>query len=119
MHRPDFMATGPHVVIEEKVNFAEPIPLKQGDDEEDVVGALDPDNKPYRYYESSKVLGKLYRAIDERKFFDDLQEQSRLFDTDDRSGKATMRGVLDYVRTQTSLIEWEHHRKWARDIKDV
>jgi hypothetical protein len=58
------MAPGPHVTIikKEEIAFAEESLLgEEADDDDDVQG--------YRYYESDKINGKLYRAIDEREVF--------------------------------------------------
>jgi len=81
--RPDFMATGPNIKIEKK----EGLLLEQSDiraehnDEEDFT--------PYRYYESTKILGKLYRAIDEHDIFSDLHKY--------RMVSSKGKGLLDLV----------------------
>ena len=70
------------------------------------------------YYESQKVLGKLYRGIDEYKFFEAIQAQSR--STSFNSGKthSLADAVWNYVRDKTILIQWQHYTDWAHDIKD-
>ena len=112
------MATGPRVTVEKDIKFDTADPLRD-DDEEDIVSALDPDGKGYRYYESKKVLGKLYRAIDERSFFAELQEQSERLTRTGPSGKTTMKRLWDYVQRATDLIQWDHHEEDAKDIKDM
>ncbi|KAI9768710.1 MAG: hypothetical protein M1840_004705 [Geoglossum simile] len=116
--RPDFMATGPRVKIEKDINLDATDPSRD-DDEEDVVSALDPDGKGYRYYESKKVLGKLYRAIDERSFFAELQEQSKMLGRADQSGKTTMERLWDYVQKEIRPMQWRHLEESARDIKEM
>ena len=70
-----------------------------------------------RYYESHKVLGQLYRAIDEHAFFEEIQRQSRSARTLHGSNLAEQ--VWDYVRGKTALIQYEHFVPFARDIKDA
>jgi hypothetical protein len=118
MCRPDFMATGPRVTIEKDINLDATDPLRD-DDEEDVVSALDPDGKGYRYYESKKVLGKLYRAIDERSFLAELQEQSKRLGRADQSGKTTMERLWDHVQREIYPMQWRYLEESARDIKDM
>lgn len=71
-----------------------------------------------RYYESQKILGKLYRAIDEQKFFEQIQSQSRI----PRGALGGVRSHLDavwsYVQEKTALIQWQHFTEWAKDIKE-
>ncbi|KAH0536953.1 hypothetical protein FGG08_006218 [Glutinoglossum americanum] len=118
MCRPDFMATGPRVKIDKDIQLDD-IELAAGDGEEDIISDLDPDGKGYRYYESKKVLGKLYRAIDERAFLAELQEQSERLSDTGASRKAIMQRLWDYVQRVTDLIQWRHHQDRARDIKDI
>ncbi len=53
--RPDFEAPGPHVRIEKHkgLSFDTPVDRERDDEDEDFSA--------YRYYESEKILGKLYR----------------------------------------------------------
>lgn len=117
MIRPDFMANGPRVIIEKKrVVFAED---DEDDlDDEDAVGALDPDFKVFRYYESERVLGQLYRAIDEKKIFEEMQHQM----TETKShlgGLPLMDQVWAYVLRETALIQWEDYKPLARSIRET
>ncbi|KAK7543480.1 RNA-directed RNA polymerase [Phyllosticta citricarpa] len=119
MIRPDFMAPGPRVFIEKKgIVF-------QNDDDDDVVGedddedpieALDPDYKSYRYYESEHVLGQLYRAIDEKKVFQELQSVGR---RSLRDSSALMEKVWAHVRTEAQLVQWTHYKDLAREIRET
>lgn len=110
--RPDFEAPGPHVLIE-KVEGTSLVdadafdPQEQGDDDDDLPR--------YRYYESTKVLGKLYRAIDERQIFADIQR--REFGVTSQS--TVINAVWDWVQRECKLIQWEHKRDWAVDIRDM
>ncbi|KAI9780131.1 MAG: hypothetical protein M1839_006968 [Geoglossum umbratile] len=118
MCRPDFMATGPRVTIEKDIQL-DNADLLRDDDEEDIISTLDPDGKGYRYYESQKVLGKLYRAIDERSFFAELQEQSKRLGETGPSEGTIMKRLWSYVERVTRLIQWRHHEENARDIKEM
>jgi hypothetical protein len=112
------MATGPRVKIDQGITL-DNAELLIDDDEEDAIGDLDPDGKGYRYYESKKVLGRLYRAIDERSFFAELQEHSQRLSQTNASRKTPMKRLWDYVQRATDLIQWRHHEERARDIKDT
>ncbi|PQE18699.1 hypothetical protein CJF30_00009697 [Rutstroemia sp. NJR-2017a BBW] len=88
--RPDFMAPGPHVKISKLgaggVQLGELLaPTEPTDD-------LDDDVSNIKYYESPKILGKLYRAIDERQVFADIKLLS--LNTDDSN---VMQHVWEFV----------------------
>ncbi|KAK8226196.1 RNA-directed RNA polymerase [Phyllosticta capitalensis] len=119
MIRPDFMAPGPRVFIEKKgIVFPdnEDGELAEDDDDEDPIEALDPDYKTYRYYESERVLGQLYRAIDEKKIFQELQMAGR---RGVRGNGALMERVWAHVRTETQLIQWAQYQDLAKEIRDT
>lgn len=74
-----------------------------------------------RYYESSKVLGKLYRAIDEHKIFLEIQRPvappssthsfSAKKTTDARSA---LELVWEYIHSKTSLVTgWSNYKTFA------
>ncbi|KAL2060352.1 hypothetical protein VTL71DRAFT_9747 [Oculimacula yallundae] len=110
--RPDFEAPGPHVVIEKKGGLS----LEEIDnpDPDDVVDQ-DDDFSSYRYYESEKVLGKLYRAIDEREVFEHIKNRS--LNPDISSESTVIDAVWDHVRTKCAGFQYSHHLEWARDIR--
>ncbi|KAL0260085.1 hypothetical protein SLS55_005830 [Diplodia seriata] len=117
MIRPDFMASGPRVIVEKRgAVFQED---EEDDlDEDDAVGALDPDYKTFRYYESERVLGQLYRSIDEKKIFQEMQRHA----TGTKShlgGMNLMDQVWAYVQRETALIQWEEYKPLARNIKET
>ena len=70
------MAPSPRVTVEEG-NWAleEESSRSLIKEDEDPVSALDPDAQSYGYYESKKVVGKLYQAIDEKNFLAELQRR--------------------------------------------
>jgi hypothetical protein len=69
------------------------------------------------YYRSEKVLGKLYRAIDERKFFNQMKNDFR--DAQDRSsGKSLLKKLEEYVDRETRGIQWQHHVTFAEELRE-
>ena len=116
--KPDFQAPGPRVLINNTVNLEEGQNPEDMEPQYDVEELDDISQPPTRYYPSQKVLGQLYRAIDEQKFFEEIQTQPR------SSGQSStiQRSLLDqawrYVEEKTSLIQWQHLVDFARDIKE-
>jgi hypothetical protein len=112
--RPDFQAPGPRVLVEDQINVQE----ESDDDPDDKDDNEEASMPQLRYYESQKVLGKLYRAIDEYKIFQQIQGQSRPLKDSVKSGKDAIEKVWDYVQNVTALIEYRHHVKFASLVKD-
>lgn len=104
--------------MEKSINFEEADLLTPPDEDNefDEVASYGPPK--LRYYESQKVLGKLYRAIDEHKFFEAIQEQSRVPSLKTGKTHSLADAVWNYVRDKTALIQWQHYLAWARDVKD-
>ncbi|KAF4305332.1 RNA-dependent RNA polymerase eukaryotic-type [Botryosphaeria dothidea] len=118
MIRPDFMASGPRVIVEKKGAVFQDDDEDDLLDEDDAVGALDPDYKTFRYYESERVLGQLYRAIDEKKIFQEMQRYA----TETKSalgGLNLMEQVWAYVLRETALIQWDDYQPLARNIREI
>lgn len=118
MIRPDFMANGPRVIVEKKGAVFQDEDEDDLLDDDDAVGALDPDFKTFRYYESERVLGQLYRAIDEKKIFQEMQRYA----TETKShlgGLNLMDQVWAYVLREAALIQWDGYKPLARSIKET
>ncbi|PBP21236.1 RNA-binding, RBD [Diplocarpon rosae] len=112
--RPDFEAPGPHV----KVEKMEGLSLEEMDDRDpDDRGDDDEDFSRYRYYESEKVLGKLYRDIDERDIFEHIKHRS--LHPDISSQSTVINSVWDHVRAECALFQYTHHLEWAKGIHDM
>jgi hypothetical protein len=120
LYRPDFMAPNPRVTMEQSIcSLEEQLPQYLAEKEEDLVNDLDPDSKSYRYYESQKVLGRLYRAIDERSFLAEIQERAGQFERPVNFNHSIMHQLWTYIQNQTALVQWDHYQEWAREIKEV
>ncbi|KAK0651077.1 RNA dependent RNA polymerase-domain-containing protein [Cercophora newfieldiana] len=64
--RPDFMAPGPWVKIQDRSELEMDKLVAQDEDDDD-----DAEGPRYKYYASEKILGKLFRTVDERKIWDE------------------------------------------------
>jgi hypothetical protein len=120
LYRPDFMAPSPRVTVEKGIWALEEQSKQSAvEEDEDLVTALDPDSKSYRYYESKNVLGKLFRAIDEKDFLAELQRRARELEATDPFDQTLIHRLWAYVQRQTNLVQWDHYRPWAREIKET
>ena len=108
--RPDFMAPGPHVkMLEDKPMF------------ESSEGNIDSDEEfnVFTYYPSRKILGKLFRAIDERSIFEHVQQRKPDPSSDRTSdlSRSVPIGVWSYITDCYSEILWRNHLDRARSIR--
>ena len=72
--------------------------------------------QPTKYYPSQKVLGKLYRAIDEHQLFNEIQQARQANDYSD-PGRSQLDAVWRYIEEKTALIQYQHFLDFARDVK--
>lgn len=114
--RPDFLAPGPRVLVAPKLEFNE-----ESDDESVENDDIDQDTSlpQFRYYESPKVLGQLYRAIDEHKIFEQIHDQSRTLNVYLARSESPLGAVWEYVQKQTALIQFSHFVSFALDTKEA
>lgn len=76
------------------------------------------DSRPgIRYYSSNKVLGQLYRLIDERDFFTEIQRRST--PARELQQMSVAEKVWGYVQAKAALIQYEYYLPFARDIKEA
>ncbi|KAL5344777.1 hypothetical protein ACLOAV_010174 [Pseudogymnoascus australis] len=116
-YRPDFMAPGPHVLVQNNkpLEFDAPPEPELFQDDDDVAG--------YKYYRSEKILGKLYRAINEREVFGSVQKEGLLAYLNEMDKKpiyvsTVLEGIWNYVQYRCQAIPWKHHLDRARGIRD-
>ncbi|EMD68523.1 hypothetical protein COCSADRAFT_178332 [Bipolaris sorokiniana ND90Pr] len=116
--RPDFMAPGSNLVINE-LGAAELAGIEEDDiDDPDSISVLDADKGRIRYYRSDKILGILYRAIDEKKFFDKMKSDYEIFRQ--RWGKESLVNKLKrYIIRETQGLQWEHHWDFAEQLRET
>ena len=93
--KPDFLAPGPRVLIAKEKVRLETADL---DDDENA--------SPQIWYPSDKILGKLYRSINEDAFLDDFKNNVKQTKTKATPGQ---RGVVNqlrhYLSTQTAHLK--------------
>ncbi len=109
--RPDFMAMGNQVKMEEKNGLLlEASSLVTQDDNND-----DDDFPAYRYYKSHKILGKLYRAIDEHEVFSEIKKYRML------SNKipSVLNRVWAHIYKKCWNLQWAQHVTWAEEIREM
>ena len=117
--RPDFLAPGPRVLVDKAVVFEEEEELDSpGDHDLELHEVASYEAPQIHYYESTKVLGQLYRDIDEQKFFQDIQKQSRPSTSSASTNKSLADAVWKYVLEKVALIQWRHWLDFAKDIRD-
>ncbi|KAI9668532.1 MAG: hypothetical protein M1829_005349 [Trizodia sp. TS-e1964] len=107
--RPDFMANGPRIDIVRGVSFEE-LSSQQNP-------YLEGENRVSRYYESQKILGVLYRAIDEREIFESIRKTTALSAA--RESRGILRPVWEYVLEKAQGIQWANYIEWATGIKEL
>ncbi|KAF2641494.1 RdRP-domain-containing protein [Massarina eburnea CBS 473.64] len=118
-NRPDFMGNTPGLII----NDAGAIQLseeKEDDvDDPDHINVLDPDRPTMRYYKSNKILGVLYRNIDEGNFFSSMRNNSQNVQNSYRYGNESLVQKLErYIDRETRIYQWEQHRAFAEELRE-
>lgn len=109
--RPDFLAPGPRVFVEkERI-------VEENENLDDEYGEND---TGMQYYESEKILGRLYRAIDEKKFRRELEAEVK-YDRAGREVVSVIDGVWNFLEHEVpDDCYWYHGDRFdqARDIKE-
>lgn len=106
------MATGPRAQIGNNIELI---------DEPDDAIDEDDDATPMMFYESRKVLGKLYRAIDEKKFLMEMRALSQVPGQDQGAGSSDnlLPAVWSYIEKKTTGYDWQQYRVWARHLRET
>ncbi|KAI6710543.1 hypothetical protein JHW43_006926 [Diplocarpon mali] len=108
--RPDFMAMGNIVRMEKKEGLQlEAKSLSTQDDNDD------DDFPAYRYYESHKILGQLYRAIDEHEVFSEIKKY-RMLSTRTPS---VLNRVWTHIHKKCWNLQWAHHVTYEYNLKNT
>lgn len=113
------MAPGPRVRIAESIEV-----LDKGneyiwdDDAESVIDDDDDVRPPLRYYKSQRVLGALYRMINEKDFVNELEWDSSNRQPQSKSVNV-LASVWEYVERETAGFLWDHCVKDAHYVRDV
>ena len=73
--------------------------------------------KSVRYYKSIKVLGELYRRIDEKKFFTQMRDN---FQTVQNTwgGESLLQKLDHYVDRKAVGVQWDHHHAFATILRE-
>lgn len=114
--RPDFMAPSPRV----QVNDSGDIEIEEFDPNDDeAFEGIDEERKPLRYYRSNKVLGMLYRNIDEKHFIADMQNSHHARRKAVEPSHGLMSKLCNYVIQQAEAygVLYDHHLEFARDVR--
>ena len=116
-YRPDFLATGPHAVIEKNKPLSFMAKSDAQDDEEEA-------GPGYKFYESDKLLGRLFRAIDERQFLSSVQDEADAgLSRPPSRAQSILKPVWKHIQRQClvrgcEMPDWRRHVSRARGIRD-
>ncbi|KAG7004497.1 hypothetical protein G7Y79_00025g057830 [Physcia stellaris] len=112
--KPDFQAPGPRVLMDNIIRIEEVDEFANTEEIEELDEYAPPITK---YYPSQKVLGKLYRAIDEHQLFKEIQQPQRL-DSHLNPWGNHLDAIWRYVKEKAALIQYEHYLDFARNMKE-
>ena len=106
------MAPGPlvRIVKKEGIEFdSERFVDEESDEEDDIYGSSN-----YTYYESDKILGKLYRAIDERKIYEEITKPAEKQQTN--TTDSVIHQLWAHAQQKCQLFQWKQYRSDAEEI---
>jgi hypothetical protein len=112
--KPDFMAPNPKIKVAKITDLWADLKFEDAEQLQDPFGALTQSDRKIRYYESQKVLGKLFRSIDERGFYLNIK---RHWTSDE--GSPLLHTALNKVYQYSAGFEYEHHMEEAKKIREV
>ena len=92
---------------------------EEDNEDDEAFEDLDVEWRAMRYYSSSKVLGELYRAIDEQRFLAKLQQEQKAHMKLSSSQNDLLDTLLKYMKRQATRygVLFDHHRELALDIR--
>ncbi|KAF2963850.1 hypothetical protein GQX73_g9725 [Xylaria multiplex] len=113
-YRPDFLAPAPpaNIVDKSEIQFEPPVAPSVEEDEDDDTGPK------HQFYKSDKVLGKLYRAIDEKRIWrDDIHLNTNRF------GPYLWDELMVYITRQCEKnfghVDWRSSLSEAQSIRQA
>jgi hypothetical protein len=115
-HRPDWMMATPRVQLTDTGE----VEVEELDDfVDDTFEGIDEERKPLRYYKSEKVLGQLYRNIDEKQFLADMHNYHNTRVQTVALKYGLMEKLCGYVIHQAKEygVLYDHHLDFARDVR--
>lgn len=102
--RPDFLAPAPPTHLQNRTEIMFDAPTKPAadvdDDEDETSGPR------YYYYRSEKILGRLYRAVDERKIWNESVQINRKDSDESSVWDSFMSHVLEECETNVGGVHW-------------
>ncbi|KAI1754947.1 RNA dependent RNA polymerase-domain-containing protein [Xylaria castorea] len=112
-YRPDFLAPAPpaNIVDKTEIQFETPTAPSAVEDEDDDTGPR------HKFYKSTKILGKLYRAIDEKKIWND-----DIHLVVNRHGPSLWDELFVHIRHQSESlgdVDWEMALDEAHNIRQA
>ncbi|KAL2174451.1 RNA dependent RNA polymerase-domain-containing protein [Thermothelomyces heterothallicus CBS 202.75] len=108
--RPDFLAPGPSITVHDKSNISLDDHVVQEDsDSEDEEG-----QPRYGYYKSERIIGQLYRAVDERKIWS--KDIKMIIKARGPSFWDEMLAALKQRVSEIGPVEWRHRSNQALGI---
>lgn len=116
-YRPDFLSPGPIVRIYSKADIdMDDFRVDDKDDEDEGDGGFS--SPAYKFYPSDKILGTLYRAIDERQVWaGDIQRPSTQFDGLDLYSAFLQWATYECM--EVGCVSWQHRRGEAQMIRSA
>ncbi|KAL4862886.1 hypothetical protein BDV12DRAFT_178207 [Aspergillus spectabilis] len=111
-YRPDFLAPGPQAHISNKRDIQlDALYVQPAQDDDDA------DSGPvYTYYRSEKILGNLYRAINEHKIWTE-EIQSEVEPDPEAVWTKVIRSLTRRCIEMGASVNWKHHVETARQLR--
>ena len=110
------MAPGPRVILDQGEAKIDKDDETQDDDEDLDESPAEPGS--VQYYRSDKILGKLYRAIDEESFLESIQGDTRTSGAAHKD-QSILGKLWLHVQKESRDLDWKSHCQWAREVKEM
>ncbi|KAK8009403.1 hypothetical protein PG991_011954 [Apiospora marii] len=115
--RPDFMAPSVPMNIKRRteISFEQEVIGPEGDDEDE-----ENDSPRFKYYESDKILGQLYRAIDEKRIW----HESVRVNTKHVAGPPVWNALISLIESECTEtlggeVDWKQYEAEAIKIRET